>query len=363
MSRLELSRQVFYTLALGAIGAWAARLLQIPGGAFTGAVLVTALARLLNGPLAEPPPWLRSAARIALGLTIGATITPQTLQAVARALLPVGIMVAAMIVLSLLVAWALRRWTAMNTPTALCGSAPGALAAMVALADDLGGDARVVASMHLVRLISVVLFVPPLVAQLLLRGASQAMSPAAPALAGAWWRLGLLLVVGLVAGTLAGRLKVPAGEILASMAVAAILGPTWLGLPQLPATWKLFAQWIIGAGVGATVTRAALRDYRPYALAGGLMTAFLILSGLALGWSLSRISSLDLVTCIIGSAPGGADNMIILAGELGADTQMVTAMHVSRMVIVMLLLPLLTRYAAGRSARTAPPAKQGATLL
>ncbi len=338
-------RRALLALALGAIGAVLARRLNIPGGAFTGAVVVTAVARLLNAPLAEPPARLRSAARIALGLTIGATITSQTLQAVGRALLPVAVMVSAMIVLGLLVAWALRRWTAMDTPTALCGSATGALAAMVALADDLGGDARVVASMHLVRLISVVLFIPPVVAKFIIGGASSAASTAGTALNADWWRLGILLVVGLIAGMLAVRFKVPAGDILASMAVAALLGPTWLGLDSLPVSWKLFAQWIIGAGVGTTVTRAVLRDYRPYALAGGLMTVFLLLAGLVLGWSLAQISSLDLATCIIGSAPGGADNMIILADGLGADMQMVTAMHVSRMVMVMLLLPVLARYA------------------
>jgi membrane AbrB-like protein len=73
------------------------------------------------------------------------------------------------------------------------------------------------------------------------------------------------------------------------------------------------------------------------------MTVFLILSGLALGWFLSLVSNVDLVTCIVGCAPGGADTMIIMASDLGADVQLVAAMHVARMVLLMVLLPSTVR--------------------
>jgi uncharacterized membrane protein AbrB (regulator of aidB expression) len=51
------------------------------------------------------------------------------------------------------------------------------------------------------------------------------------------------------------------------MIVAALLNPTWLRLAALPAAWRLFAQWIVGAGVGVTVTRETLRHFKPFALA------------------------------------------------------------------------------------------------
>lgn len=347
MVRLGISRHVALTLAVGAIGAFAGRHFQMPGGAFTGALAAVAVVRLLNGPADELPKWLRSSARIVLGLTIGASVTPATLQTVARALLPVAIAILALIAFGFIAAWALRRWTRMTLPTALCGSAPGMLAGMVALADDLGGDARVVASMHLVRLVSVMVLVPPLV-HVLFPGVHAAPPPisAANALSQApAWQLACLLVLGQVVGLLAMRFNVPAGEILGSMIVAAVLNPTWLHVARMPLTWKLYAQWIVGAGVGATMSRAALRDFRPFVAAGGLTTAFLIASGMFSGWVLSQATSLDPITCMIGAAPGGTDNMIILADEMGGDIQLVTAMHISRMAIVMLLLPVLSRYA------------------
>jgi membrane AbrB-like protein len=160
----------------------------------------------------------------------------------------------------------------------------------------------------------------------------------------------LLTVIGLLVGFGAERLRLPAGGMLGGMLAAALLNPLWLRLPGLPGVYSLVAQLVIGVGVGATLTRAALRDFRPYALSGILMTACLILMALGLGWALTQVSSLDLVTAIVGSAPGGADTMVLLASDLDADPQLVAAMHVSRLILIMLAMPLLIRTSSQRGA-------------
>jgi hypothetical protein len=339
-----------WALAASLVGALLARQFNIPGGAFTGAMLLTAVVSVAGLRMEQPPRWMAVASRIALGVTTGAAVTSETVQAVARALLPVSLMVVSLMLIGLVTAWALNRWAHMDLPTALCGAAPGALAAMVALADDLKGDAPTVASLHLVRLVSVLIFMPLLVTSAFTPAtqpgttlAVVSMEPQARAL-----RLAVLLLAGLLAGFLAERHKAPAGDFLAGMVVAAALNPTLLHLAEMPFAWKLFAQWVVGASVGASVTRETLRHFKPYAVSGALMTVFLIVIGLILGWLLSIISGLDLLTCIMGTAPGGATSLVILAEELGADAQLVSAMHVSRIVIIMLLLPLLVRSASVR---------------
>ena len=360
MSHLGLSRKACLTLLIGAAGVALGQVLRIPGGAFTGAMLATAIANLLNGPVAASPPWLRSAARIILGLTIGASVTTDTLHAVAGALLPVSIMVIFMMALGLITGWAINRLARMPLPTALCGAAPGALAAMVSLAEELEGDSPVVASMQLFRLISVILFMPPFISATFGGATSAAPLPDGATAQAPAVGLAAVLAVGLIAGTLAARYKVPAGELLAGMTVAAILNPLWLNVPELPATWQLFARWVVGTGVGATVTRSTLRTFKPYALVGGLMTVSLIAAGLGLGWFLAQVSSLDLITCVVGCAPGGAETMIIIAGEMGADVRLVTAMHVSRLVLLMALLPTFIRLINGRRQPAKAPAASSA---
>lgn len=353
-------RGLWLALGVGLVGTWAGRAFSLPGGSFTGAMVLTGIVSFWLGSLQDAPPWLQTLARALLGLSIGASVTNETVQAVARALAPVGLMVVAVTCLGILAAWTISRHTNMRLPTALCGASPGALPAMVTLSEDLGGESPVVATMHLIRLISILLIVPTLVTisigsgqppaaiaeQLAVTSPSFAIEPLA--------RLAVLITLGLVVGFVARRINMPAGDLLAPMLVAAAINPTYLGVTDFPEGLRLFSHWIIGTGVGVSVDRATLRNFRPFALAGALMTAFLISSGFALGWILSLITEIDLLTAVIGCAPGGATALIILASELGADAQLVAAMHVTRMIILMVLLPVLIRGAARRLAlRTA----------
>jgi membrane AbrB-like protein len=340
-----LSRPVGLCLLVAAVGAAAGRYFHLPGGPFTGALVASAVVRLLERPVAEPPRWLRSLARIVLGLTIGAAVTMETLRAIAGAIVPVGANVLMLVVLGMALAWAINRLTHMDLASALCACSPGVLAAMVSLAEDLGGNSKAVASMHLVRLISILLVMPGLVRVIFGDPGAAVMPLAASGGATPLLALGVLLAIGMLAAALAVKVKLPGGEILAAMAVGGLVNQTWLHLDGLPNSWPLFAQWIIGAGVGAGVTRAVLRDFRPFAVAGAAMTASMIVAGLGLGWLLVQTTTLDPITAMVGSAPGGAEQMVILAGELGGDAQLVAAMHLARQIILMLLLPLITRLA------------------
>jgi uncharacterized protein len=343
---------IWLALAVGLVGVWAGRTFPIPGGAFTGVMLLVGGVNLWLGSLRDAPKWAQTAARSILGLSIGASVTNETVQAIARALVPVVVMIVAVTLVGIAAAWAISRYTRMRLPTALCGAAPGALPAMVTLSEDLGGESPVVATMHLIRLISILLIVPTLVTISFTPqegvSAVQAVSaatnsPLPPALG-----MALLLVPGLAAGFLARRLNMPAGDLLAPMFVAALINPTWLQIAAFPEGLRLFSHLIIGLGVGVSINAQVLRDFRPFAVAGLLMTAFLIVSGFGLGWLLSAITDVDLLTAVLGCAPGGATPLIILSGELGADAQLVAAMHVSRMLILMVLLPVLIRGAARR---------------
>ena len=354
---LGLSVQLGATLGIAVVGLVVARQLRLPGGPFVGAMLLTSAVQLWSDALCEPPKWLCSAGRILLGLTIGATVTAETVTVVVQTFVPVVIIILSMIVLGVGVAWVIARRTKMGVSTALCGTTPGVMAAMVAMADDLGGDGRLVASMHLIRLVSILIFVPPLVHRYIppVNG-DHALVATTIAGGGETWRLAALVIIGLAVGLAAARRKVPAGELMGGLLVAAVLNPAWLHLGRLPDWWRLVSQCIVGAGVGAMVTKETLRDFRPFVVAGAVMTAVLIVSGMGLGLLLWQVTELDLVTCIVGASPGGADQMVILAGELGGNEQLVAAMHVTRQVILMLLVPVLSKVAA-RNGRASAPAQ------
>lgn len=347
---LGVTPQVALGLAAGAAGMVAADRLSLPGGMLIGAILAPAIARVAGAPVDGPPPWLKTLGRTVLGVIIGAAVTGQTLATGARAAGPIAIVIAAMTGLGLVGAWIVHRTTRMPVPSALCGSTPGVLNAMVALADDLGGDSRLVATMHLVRVVTIPLIVPAFVELFFRPGMASAVAAGQPSGdAVGWLSVAGLLALGGAGAWLAIRLRVPAGDLLGGLVVAAVANPLLLHVRALPSGFMMFAIWSVGVAVGATVSRQVLREFKPFWAAGLLMTGFLIVSGLAVAVFLARMAGLDQVTSILACTPGGADQMVILAGSLGGDAALVAAVHVTRQIILMLTLPVIMRLVMRRT--------------
>ncbi len=338
--------QIALALLIGAGGAGLATALNIPASGFVGALVFTALANLLDAELVRPPKWLGRGARTVLGITIGAGLTRETLNVIAGASWAMIASLAAMALLSLGIAWLVHRVAHLPLATALCSASPGGLTAMVALAEDLEGDAPLVASVHLVRLLSILAIVPLLVAGVTgepLAGSLAAQADIGPQPPLMGLRLLGLLAIALAIGHLAHRAHVPAGDLLAGLIVAALLNPTLFHLPSIPSSWPILAQWLIGTGVGTAIGADTLRRFGAFLQAGILVTVLLLVLGLGLGWLLSRLPSIDLATALLSTAPGGADTLIILAPYVGADQQIVTAMHVARLIMLVLLVPPVVR--------------------
>ena len=96
-------------------------------------------------------------------MTLGAYLQSSALSAVGRSWLPVLLASAATLLLSLAAGVALARFTGTDTRTASLGMVAGGASGIVGMADDLGGDDRLVAFMQYLRVLIVVLVTPLLV--------------------------------------------------------------------------------------------------------------------------------------------------------------------------------------------------------
>jgi membrane AbrB-like protein len=139
------------------------------------------------------------------------------------------------------------------------------------------------------------------------------------------------------------RRKIPAAEIMAGILVAAVFNPLFLRLDSYPPVWQLFAVWILATNMGSQLTREALRAIRRYLPVCEALTLLLLTSGFLLGCLLYALTSLDLVTSLLGASPGGMDAMILLAGDMHANVPLVAAMHTVRQILILLTMPLLIR--------------------
>jgi len=155
-------------LAVGIGGGALGRRLRTPGGPFLSAMLSTGAVSLALGtadPLPEP---LRLTSLLLLGCYTGSTLDRRSLGRLAS-VLPIALAsIAALVALGILLGWALHQVTAqeVSLATLLLGTMPGGASGLVAMAYDLGADARLVAGLHMLRQFIVFGLLPPLLQRL-----------------------------------------------------------------------------------------------------------------------------------------------------------------------------------------------------
>lgn len=150
------------TLAVGLLGGLLGVWLRLPAGALIGSMVAVGAMGLL-GLNADPvPPLFRDLAKIVIGTVVGSTITAATVQDIREVALPALLVTALMIGAGLLGGWLLASFTRIDVATALFATAPGGSAEMTAAADGMKADARLVASLQVIRIVMVIVLVPAL---------------------------------------------------------------------------------------------------------------------------------------------------------------------------------------------------------
>ena len=330
-------------LVVGAAGAVIARSIGIPAGVTVGALLAGALYRSMGG---VPGPWRGRFARIGkliFGSAIGAAFAPDVLAPLRAALLPMILLAVIVVGAGLALGWVLGRTTRLDERTALISMVPGGLPAMASVAGELGADATVVATIHLVRLTTILLAVPALV-PLLDPAQSGAVSTVSAIETVGASRTVITLACGLLTGLLAQRIGVPSGELIGPILAIGAANLMGAGLGPLAEEFSLVAQLLIGVAVGAQTSRESLRKLREVALPAALAVAAIITVGLLLGWVLSMVTPLDLQTALLSSVPGGASTMPAVAHDLGGDMRVIAALHLTRQLIVFAVMPWILGY-------------------
>lgn len=339
--------------------AWVQWLLLIVATALADAALtaVHAPAALLLGPLAvgiafgvvgaeiRPPPLMRMGSSALIGclvaVSLGAAMGPAMLGR-----LPVFLVISvSTLVLSLGLGWLLARAGWFEGATSVWGLSPGGAAGMIALAQDMGADARMVAMMQYFRVLLVA------VAAISLSHLAGAGGHAAPARA--WWGavrwLGLLQTFGLaLAGAVLSRaLKFPAGVFLIpGLLGSGLMMAGWLH-PQVPPLLGAMAYAVVGWNIGLSFTGPTLRHSAlalPRIIASTLI--LIALCGLS-GLAISRLCGVDPLTGYLATSPGGVDSILIIAASTPVDLPFILAAQVMRIILVLMIGP----WAAAQVAR------------
>ena len=329
-------------LALDAIGLRSSYL-------FAALLIGLAIALVRPGSV-ELEPFVFRAAQAVAGVSLGAYLEAAALRAVADSLLPVLLVTAGTLGLSLSAGAILTRTTELDAPTAALGMIAGGASGIVGMSGELGADDRLVAFMQYLRVLVVVLLTPLGVALFFggHHGADAAAVPSA-GLFGAPWEWPATAALALAGAVIAVRAGVTAGVLLGPMVVTGVV--VLSGLADGFAVPDLLGQSafaLIGLQVGLRFTVATVRLLGR--LTGPVLLAILglLVASFGLALALQATTSATLLDAYLATTPGGLYAVLAFAYGAGADTTFIVAVQSLRVVAMVLLAPMAVRWTLSR---------------
>jgi membrane AbrB-like protein len=323
-------------LAAGLAGAGLAAGLGLPAGALIGSTLAVALAAALRLPVAVPE-RLRDLGFAVIGISLGSGVTREVWAQVALWGMSLAILVGALVVTMLAGVACLTRLFGLDARTATLASAPGTMSNVLAIAAEGRADATAVMVLQLMRLLILVLAVPPLASI-----ADPAGSAAnAPAMVMGPLPLAGLVALAMAAGMAGARLGVPAACLLAGMVTSALAHA--MGIVQGAAPgWAVFLAFALtGAVIGARIRHVALAQLGRFVLAGAVSVALAIAVSVGFAWLAAWLTALPFGQVWIAYAPGGVEAMAAIGLALGYDPAFVALHHFARIAALVVILPVM----------------------
>jgi hypothetical protein len=343
--------------AATAVAAVAFDRIGLPSASLFAALLVGLAAALMPAHTPEVATNVFRVAQAVTGVSLGVYVQSSSLSAVADAWLPVALVSAGTLVLSLACGWALVRTVGLDPPTAALGMVAGGASGIVGMAQELGADDRLVAVMQYLRVLVVVVLTPVLVALAFSHphGADTGPTPSsAPVLGTAhdWLLMGVALALGALVAVVT---RTPAGSLLAPMVVAAILAVV-VGDFQVPAIAREPAFAAIGLQVGLRFTPQLLRQAGRLLAPTLLCVLALLVACFGLALLLAATTDASLLDAYLATTPGGLYAVLAAAFGTGADTTFVIAVQTLRLFVMVLLAPVVVRRLVLRNDRKIVPA-------
>lgn len=313
----------------GAVSAW----LNVPLPWMIGSMLAMASVQMAGAQFA-PLPGGRDAAMVVVGVTLGLYFTAPVVHQVAAYwpwFVALGLAAIGFGTVSALV---LSRLSGADRATAYFGSMPGGASEMATMGESYGAAPDRVALAHSMRMLLVVTIFP---IGITLSGfaATEEYRPVVVPLD--WGGLAILLSAAAFAGWIARLIRLPTAFMMGSLFLTIALTVSGIALSSVPMWLTNAAQVLLGCVLGSRFERSFLTTAPRFVAA--LVPSVFITLGLAalVGWIIAWGSGVYLGSALLAAAPGGVAEMSITAKVLRIGVAFVTAAHVVRYVIVVLL--------------------------
>lgn len=327
----HINRHVVNAVLLCACGGVSAKLLHIPVPWMVGPMLAMVIARISTIPV-QAPTGGRELGQMIIGTAIGLFFTPSVLDEVADMATMMLLAGAGAILVGYLSALVVARLADVDRTTAFFACVPGGAAEMVLLGMRYGAVTDFVAMGQALRMMLVIIIVPPLIAF----SGTAASSSYAPALVSVMAPgLAMLFLISAASALTLQKMQAPTPWMLGPLLCTVLVTASGYSWTSMPYGLSAFGQALIGCSLGSRFNREFLVRAPRLLIAIGVGTVMTILLSGMVGFLVAALIDTPLPSMILATAPGGIAEMSVTAKVLGLGVPLVTAFHVTRLVVLL----------------------------
>lgn len=155
-------------------------------------------------------------------------------------------------------------------------------------------------------------------------------------------KIALALGLGALGGFIAEKLTIPLPWMLGAMifcTLAAVLGlPVKGPMPARPVMVT-----VLGIMLGSGFSPDMVDRAGQWAISLGLLAVYVAVAGAAVYPFFRRIARYDRATAYFAGMPGGLNEMMLIGKEMGGDDRRIVLTHASRVLLVVLVIPIYFR--------------------
>jgi len=232
----------------------------------------------------------------------------------------------------------LARLARFDKTTGIFASVPGGASEMTILGERFGGRMDRIAAAQSLRILIVVAIVPGAITAAGFHGSDAYVQGAKNFDA---WGFLLLMSLTFAGSVVFQRMRMPNAFVLGSLAVTIPLTAMSVDLSTMPPLVSNAGQCVLGCALASRFQSDFLRGAHRFvgAVVGTVLMSIALSAAFAV--AVAWLSGQSAPSLVLGTAPGGMAEMSITAKVLQLGVPLVTAFHVTRLVVLLLLTPVI----------------------
>ena len=331
------------TLIIAILGGYLASKKKVPAAYMLGALFLVALFNICSNK-AFLPNYFKFITQIATGTFIGSKFRSEDIKMLKKVIIPGMTMVLLMITFSFILSYLMSTFLGIDNLTSFFATAPGGIMDISLIAYDFKANTSQVALLQLIRLISVISFVPFFTKKCYERSNKKNISFKQEIKNEIKEEKSFLftIIVGIIGGIIGNSTHLTAGTMSFSMALVAYFNVK-THKAYMPLTLRKIIQSFGGALIGAKVTLSDVIALKNLILPIILIIIGFCLMNILVGFFLYKTTKFSLSTALLSASPGGMSDISLMAEDLGANGPQVASMQFLRAIFIVGVYPIIIK--------------------